>query len=197
MISFEMLMSLSSKIAACEIGLGSAGTTKKLSKSQLVNFAESLSKNEVLCLMWRVDGETDAEGFSETPSPWPAPPLPRPAVSNFLQLLALGAARHPPTALLLIPNSTSLCQQASSPQGTMEQMPRDWMFELWATLKSFALFISNVQARFQITAVLYCCMQRPVGPRPFSLCFPRTHPFSGVYSPCILQRSLDTFCNLK
>ena len=105
-----MLMSLSSKIAACEIGLGSAGTTKKLSKSQLVNFAESLSKNEVLCLMWRVDGETDAEGFSETPSPWPAPPLPRPAVSNFLQLLALGGARRPPTAFW---PPTSACCAAS------------------------------------------------------------------------------------
>ena len=35
-----------------------------------------------------------------TPGPWPAPPLPRPALSNSLQQLSLGAARRPPDRLL-------------------------------------------------------------------------------------------------
>ena len=38
-----------------------------------------------------------------TPGPWPAPPLPRPALSNSLQQLSLGAARRPPDRLLAAP----------------------------------------------------------------------------------------------
>ena len=55
--------------------------------------------------MWVISAEVGkvAEGFRVTPGPWPAPPLPRPALSNSLQQLSLGAARRPPDRLLAAP----------------------------------------------------------------------------------------------
>ena len=67
-----MLIPLSSIIALCEIDLGPAGITKMIDKTQLFHFAERVIK---------IEG-----------------PLPRPALSDFLQLPSLGAARRPPTA---------------------------------------------------------------------------------------------------
>ena len=43
---------------------------------------------------------TSAEGPFPTSGPWPAPRLPRPALSTSLQPLSLGAARRPPDRLL-------------------------------------------------------------------------------------------------
>ena len=44
-----------------------------------------------------------ADGPFPTSGPWPAPRLPRPALSNSLQQLSLGAARRPPDRLLAAP----------------------------------------------------------------------------------------------
>ena len=79
------------------------GEQKRFPKPQLVHFAELSSKNEVMCLMlWPKWGPVP-KALSPLPGPGRLPRLPRPALSNSLQQLSLGAARRPPDRLLAAP----------------------------------------------------------------------------------------------
>ena len=71
------------------------GRKKSFPKPQLVHFAELCSKNEVLCLMWRAEVGTSAEGFKVNPGPWPAPAPASPGSLQFPPAAIPGCCQAP------------------------------------------------------------------------------------------------------
>ena len=71
------------------------GRKKSFPKPQLVHFAELCSKNEALCLMWRAEVGTSAEGFKVNPGPWPAPAPASPGSLQFPPAAIPGCCQAP------------------------------------------------------------------------------------------------------
>ena len=71
------------------------GRKKSFPKPQLVLFAELCSKNEALCLMWRAEVGTSAEGFKVNPGPWPAPAPASPGSLQFPPAAIPGCCQAP------------------------------------------------------------------------------------------------------
>ena len=95
------------------------GRKKSFPKPQLVHFAELCSKNVALCLMWRAEVGTSAEGFKVNPGPWPAPAPASPGSLQFPPAALPGCCQAPSDRLL----ATPLLAGAATGLALYEQTP--------------------------------------------------------------------------